>query len=228
MNVELDKLYGVISGDIVRSTKIAPVEREQLFFVMKEGSDALQKWLGKHTMPLEVDVYSGDSWQILLTNPGKTLAAGLFYRAYLRASAPRLDTRLAAGIGPIDFVPGKKVSEGDGEAFRLSGQLLAKELGKRRMGFVVHEHQPTHRWDVAFDLIDAIVSIQWREKQARSVMGALRGWTQEEIGAHWKPPLTQASVNRHLRLAGWPAISRTVAQFEEYWAAYDKNSASAL
>ncbi len=105
MEVQLDQLYGVVSGDIVQSTKIGPVEREKLFFVMKEGSDALQKWLGKRVMPLEVDVYSGDSWQILLTNPGKALAAGLFYRAFLRAADPKRDTRFAVGIGPIGMKP---------------------------------------------------------------------------------------------------------------------------
>jgi hypothetical protein len=179
-------------------------------------------------MPLEIDVFSGDSWQILLTNPAKTLAAGLFYRAYLRAHADRCDSRVAAAIGPIDFVPRKKVSEGDGEAFRLSGQLLKSELGKRRMGFAAHSRTATHRWDVAFDLIDPIAANQWRQKQALAVLGALQGQTQEEIGQSWEPSVAQASVNGHLRRAGWPAIDRAIIQFEEYWAAFDENSSPAL
>ena len=222
MEVELDQLYGVISGDIVQSTKIGPVEREKLFFVMKEGSDALQKWLGKRVMPLGVDVYSGDSWQILLTNPSKSLAAGLFYRAYLRAAEFQRDTRFAVGIGSIDFVPGKRVSEGDGQAFRLSGELLAGGLGKRRMGFAGSSREATIRWDSTFDLIDAIVTRDWREKQSQAVKGAIRGWTQGEIGEQWDPPIEQSTVNRHLRRACWPAISRAIAQFEEFWAACDE------
>jgi hypothetical protein len=222
MEVQLDQLYGVVTGDIVQSTKIGPVEREKLFFVMKEGSDALQKWLGKRVMPLEVDVYSGDSWQILLTNPGKALAAGLFYRAFLRAADPQRDTRFAVGIGPIDFVPGKRVSEGDGQAFRLSGELLASGLGKRRMGFAAASREATSRWDTTFDLIDAIVTRHWREKQSRAVREAIRGQTQGEIGAQWEPPIEQSSVNEHLRRACWPAISRAISQFEEYWAAFDE------
>jgi hypothetical protein len=221
MKVELDRLYGVISGDIVASTKIGPIERERLFALMKQGSAALQEWLGKRAMPLEIDVYSGDSWQILLTAPGKSLAAGLFFRAHLLASTPRRDTRLAVAVGPIDFVPGRKASEGDGAAFRLSGQLLVSDLGKRRMGFAAHDLDAARRWDVVFDLIDAIASIQWRQKQARAVLGALRGWTQEEIGARWEPPIEQSSVFGHLQRAGWAAISRSIARFEEYWAAFD-------
>jgi hypothetical protein len=220
MEVKLEKLYGVISGDIVGSSKLDPISREALFGVMKEGAAALKEWLGR-TMPLAIDVYSGDSWQILLTNPGKTLAAGLFYRAHLRASSPHRDTRVAVGIGPIDFVPGKKVSVGDGEAFRLSGQLLVDGLGKRRMGFAAHDQAAAARWDVVFDLIDTLVVNQWRELRALAITGALRYWKQEDIGKLWDPAIEQASVNRHLKLAGWPAISRTIAQFEEYWAAYD-------
>lgn len=222
MQVQLDQLYGVVSGDIVQSTKIGPIEREKLFFVMKEGSDVLQKWLGKRVMPLGVDVYSGDSWQILLTNPGKTLAAGLFYRAFLRAADPKRDTRFSVGIGPIDFVPGKRVSEGDGQAFRLSGELLASGLGKRRMGFAANSREATSRWDTTFDLIDAIVTRHWREKQSRAVREAIRGLTQGEIGAQWEPPIEQSSVNEHLQRACWPAIFRAIVQFEEYWTAFDE------
>jgi hypothetical protein len=29
-------------------------------------------------------------------------------------------------------------------------------------------------------------------------------------------------VNRHLHSAGWLAVSRAVAQFEEFWSAYDR------
>jgi hypothetical protein len=219
MEIDPGQLYGVVSGDVVRSTKLNPHDREQLFFRMKEGAGNLQQWLTKRIMPLEVDIFSGDSWQILLTNPAKTLAAGLFFRAYLRAHAGGCDTRIAAAVGPIDFVPRKKVSEGDGEAFRLSGQLLASGMTKRRMAFAAHSHSAARRWDVAFDLIDAIAAVQWRPNPARAVLGALQGLTQEEIGQqHWDPPIGQVSVNDHLRRAGWPAIERTIAQFEEFWA----------
>jgi hypothetical protein len=228
MEVDPSRLYGVITGDIVGSTKLKPVEREQLFFRMKEGSEKLQKWLTKRIMPVEVDVFSGDSWQMLVTNPAKTLVAGLFYRAFIRAHAQRCDTRVAAAIGPIDFVPGRKVSEGDGEAFRLSGELLKSGLGKRRMGFVAHSRQAARQWDVAFDLMDAIAVNQWREKQALAVLGAMQGQTQTEIGDHWDPPMTQASVNGHLRRAGWPAVERAISHFEQFWAAFDENSSHAL
>jgi hypothetical protein len=220
MDVEPGELYGVITGDVVGSSKLDPIQREALFQVMKQGSDALQQWLGKKTMPLAVDIYGGDTWQILLKNPGKSLAAGLFYRAHLRAANPKRDTRFVVAVGPIDFVPGKNVSEGDGEAFRLSGQFLATELRKRRMGFDAHDKSARARWDLAFELIDSLVT-NWSDKQALAMTGALRGLKQEETGKLWDPPVDQPTVNRRLKLAGEPAISRAIAEFEEFWAAYD-------
>jgi hypothetical protein len=221
MDVKLGELYGVITGDVVGSTKLKPVPREALFQIMKEGAKTLQEWLGRKTMPLSVDIYGGDTWQILLKNPGKALAAGLFYRAHLRASSSKSDTRFVIAIGPIDFVPGKKVSEGDGEAFRLSGQFLADRLGKRRMGFAAHDHGAASRWDLAFELVDSLITNHWSEKQALAMTGALRGWKQEEIGQLWNPPVDQPTVNGRLKLAGWPAILRAIAEFEQFWAGYD-------
>lgn len=189
---------------------------------MKTGSSLLEEWLGRKVMPLDVDIFSGDSWQVLLTNPGKTLAAGLLYRAHLRSSGLKCDTRFVVGIGAIDFVPGKNVSEGDGEAFRLSGQLLREGLRKRRMAFAAHDLQATHQWDLAFDLIDSLASQHWSEKQALAMTGALRGWKQEDIGTLWSPRIEQPSVNRSLKSAGWSSISRAIAEFELFWASYQR------
>ncbi len=280
MEVTKGKLYGVVTGDVVASSKLSPPDRERLFAVMKEASRELRQWLGE-AMPLEVDIYGGDSWQILLATPGKALAAALFFRAYLRAHPPHCDSRFAVAIGPIDFVPGKNVSEGDGDAFRRSGQMLEGGLGKRRMGFAPgaphppsnqskedthpsagssaaqsnqdtqhylrsaddgpskedthpsHEvaesspNQDTHpsvalaggatpSWDLVYEILDAVVS-RWTEKQARAATGALRGWTQEQTGKLWTPPIEQSTVNRTLRAARWPALARAIEEFEETW-----------
>ncbi|MGD9636842.1 MAG: hypothetical protein AB7G28_16465 [Pirellulales bacterium] len=219
MEIDLGRLYGVVTGDVVGSTKLNAIEREALYQVMRDGSQELQGWLGKKTMPLEVDIYGGDTWQILLADPGKSLAAGIFFRAFLRSRAPRRDTRFVAAVGPVDFVPRNKVSEGDGEAFRLSGQGLA-ELKKRRMGFFAHDLAAARQWDLAFELIDAL-AMHWREKRSLAVTGAVREWTQDQIRQLWSPAIEQSTVNMHLKAAGWGAAKRGVDEFQMYWDAYD-------
>jgi hypothetical protein len=68
--------------------------------------------------------------------------------------------------------------------------------------------------DVLVHLLDAL-AINWSEKQALAITGALQGLRQEKIGGLWKPSITQQSVNRHLQRAGWFAVEKAVAFFEE-------------
>jgi hypothetical protein len=216
METEPSKLYGVVSGDIVGSSKLDRQAREELYESMQRASSLLSDWLGG-AMPLPVDIFGGDSWQVLLTSPEQSLAAALFYRAALRCDSPGVDTRTAVAIGTVDFVPGQTVSAGDGAAFRLSGRLLHEGLGKRRLAFAAEDAPSAGQWDLVFELLDALITANWTEKRARSVAGALRGWTQQAIGQLWEPAIDQATVNRHLKGAGWPAISRAVREFTAFW-----------
>ena len=85
MKIEAGKLYAVITGDIVDSSKLPPKKRQQLHKVMKEGSNALRKAF-KKDVPMNVDIFRGDSWQMLVSDPSKSLRLGLFYRAYIKFS----------------------------------------------------------------------------------------------------------------------------------------------
>ena len=223
METEPGKLYGVVSGDVVGSSKLNKQARESLYNSLQRASSRLSDWLGE-AMPLPVDVFGGDSWQLLLTTPEKSLAAALFYRAALRSDTPGVDTRSAVAIGTVDFVPGDAVSAGDGPAFRLSGRLLSEGLGKRRLAFAAEDAQTSDRWDLVFERLDALVTSNWTAKRALAVAGALRGWTQQTIGQQWEPAIDQATVNRHLKGAGWSAIARALAEFEQFWAVRGKSA----
>jgi hypothetical protein len=218
MEIQQDKLYGVVSGDLIGSSKFDKAERSGLFESMQKASSELGQWLGD-VMPLPVDVFGGDSWQLLVTAPEKALAAALLYRASLRAGTPSADTRSAVAIGTLDFVPGDSVAAGDGDAFRLSGRMLKEGLGKRRMGFATSDSERSGQWDLVFQLLDSLIIGGWTDKRARAVSGALRGWKQAAIGELWDPPIDQATVNRHLKEAGWAAVSRAVGDFEKFWSA---------
>ncbi|NVM23607.1 MAG: hypothetical protein HWN68_17725 [Desulfobacterales bacterium] len=72
MKIKAGKLYAVITGDIVSSSKLPPEKRQQLHVVMNEGSNALRKAF-KKDVPLDVDIFRGDSWQVLIPDPSKSL-----------------------------------------------------------------------------------------------------------------------------------------------------------
>jgi hypothetical protein len=215
MRVEKGRRYAVITGDIVNSSKLLSEQRKKLHRIMKEGSKALRKTF-KESVPLEADIFRGDSWQLLVADPQKSLRIGLFYRAYLRAEmeTSRLDTRMAIAAGTVDFVPGDRVSGGDGPAYRFSGSALEGMTKASNMSFRFPALEMEEPLDILVQLVD-VLAMNWSDKQALAVTGALQGLKQEEIGILWKPAITQQSVNRHLRRAGWLAVERALKFFEK-------------
>lgn len=213
MKIDGDRIYAVITGDIVDSTSLAPQERKQLNEVMNAGSKALKKEFGEN-VPLAVDVFRGDGWQFLVTEPAQALRLGLFYRAYLKANMvpANVDTRLVISLGRIDFIPGVKVSQGSGEAFVNSGRTL-ENLKRTRMGFVAPGVWFSESLDIVLQLVDAIAS-HWSDKRARAVQGALLGWSQLQIATLWEPLITQQAVAEHLEAADWRAVSMAISYFE--------------
>ncbi|MBN2318805.1 MAG: hypothetical protein JXR49_07000 [Acidobacteria bacterium] len=215
MKIKRDKLYAVLTGDIVGFSKLSVERRRLLHDTMRQGSLAAQKAFAG-AIPLEADVFRGDSWQLLVADIAASLEVGLFLRAYLRAHSEteKLDTRMAIGIGTVDFVPDDRVSKGDGQAYRHSGLALEKMTRAGTMCFRFPNWELEESMDVMIHLID--VSAQnWSSRQALAVTGAIRGLKQEEIGNLWKPPISQQSVNRHLQRAGWFAVEKAIQFYKQ-------------
>ncbi|MCX5909670.1 MAG: hypothetical protein NTY64_21475, partial [Deltaproteobacteria bacterium] len=183
--------------------------------IMKEGSKAIRRAF-KGSIPLDVDIFRGDSWQVLVSDIAVSLQVGLFLRAHLRAAmgTGKFDTRMAIGVGTVDFVPDDRVSKGDGQAYRHSGNALEQMTKASNMCFRFPEGKIEESIDVLVHLID-VLARNWSDKQALAITGVLQGLKQEKIGSLWKPPITQQSVNRHLQRAGWFAIERAIGFFKK-------------
>ena len=167
--------------------------------------------------PLPLDVFRGDGWQLLVTSPVSALRVALHVRASLRVEmdSRRADTRVAIGIGSIDFLPGEEVSKGDGEAYRLSGAALDELPRQARLtvrgGSSAREHELL---DALLASVDAL-SRRWTASQSQAILGALGGKTQETIAASWKPEeITQQAVAQHLDRASWFSVERALRAFE--------------
>ncbi|HEV7299603.1 MAG TPA: hypothetical protein VGN72_09585 [Tepidisphaeraceae bacterium] len=232
MEVVPEKLYGVITGDVVGSTKLEPNARARLLDVMHEASRQIRLHF-RHDVPLEVEVFSGDSWQMLVADPGRVFRVGLFYRAYLLSemNLRGFDTRMAIAVGTVDFVPGERVSEAEGPAFRGSGRLLQEMTtggsahARARVRFMGPDPSSADSlaWDACALLLDAIVQKNWSAGRARAITGALRSIKQETIGELWDPAIRQAGVAQHLRGAEWGAINGLLDRFETVWANRSSN-----
>ncbi|MCY2987797.1 MAG: hypothetical protein NTY19_08035 [Planctomycetota bacterium] len=217
MQFDPQKTYAVLTGDIVGSSQLGPAERKALPDLLRRAAGELRDFRTA-AIPLDIDIYAGDSWQLLLTDPGLALRAAVFMRAFLRDRAEELgcelDSRVVVALGSIDFVPANRVSEGDGEAFRLSGRTLQEIAPTQRMRFVIAGVPNSPVWDAVFALIDGIITHCWTAMQARAVSGVSRDWSRSQTATLWPKPISPSAVFAHLRKACWHAISQTISQFE--------------
>ncbi len=209
--------YAVITGDFTGFSRLDRHVRQSMPGLMAEAGDAFRRIL-PGAMPYPVSVFRGDSWQVLLTDPACALRAAVFIRAYIRAFGRdgSLDTRMAIGIGDVDYVPEENVSAGDGPAFRCSGKMLEK-MTSPRSGTLRYAFA-----DAVFEqLIDALVFSTgalmeaWRPLQARAVAGCMEGLKQKQIAESWPVSVTCQAVSRHLKKARWQAIDHAIVVFEK-------------
>jgi hypothetical protein len=233
MRVRKGHHYAVLTGDIVRSSRLSVAERKAVGRLLDRAGQTLARW---STVPLPLSRHRGDGWQVLLADPAPALRAALLVRATLRAggSSRSLDTRIGIGVGTVEFVPGDRLEEGDGPAYRLSGSAL-EEKGTRRLRWAAESSAPADadppgngprgaparddRPDgeavpVVLDLVDFLVQ-EWTPAQATAVLGALEGWKQEKIAAKWPgSAISQQGVAQHLRRAGWDVIDSALRWYE--------------
>ncbi len=214
MNIDPQKNYAILTGDVVHSSRLKHDHRKQLYASLQSCSRRLREAFPA-SVPFDVDIFRGDSWQLWVVDPVQALRVALFYRAALRAAMQthQFDSRLAIGIGTVDFIPEQGLSGGDGEAFRLSGEGL-EILKRHRMTLIWPGHPDQHLLQAMVWLFDQL-AIGWTDKQALAVTGALQTWTQQEIAQLWDDhPVSQQTVAQHLTQAGWGAIEPALLRFE--------------
>jgi len=213
------KLYAVLTGDVVGSSKLNASQRRVLQEVMSSASEQVQATF-TDDIPFPPVRFRGDGWQFAVAVPHLSLRIGLFFRGLILAGmqAGRVDTRVAIGLGEVDFLPSATISSGDGEAFRLSGEALETLRRPTRMALLVSESCSSPLTD-ALDVIVKLVDLQasgWTGQQARAVVGALLDLTQESISQRWfKKRISQQAVAQHLDRAGWGTIEPAIRFYED-------------
>ncbi len=217
MKADPKQIHAIITGDFIGFSDLTAHVRQEMYFILKKcGSSLSRAFPG--IMPYEVDVFRGDGWQILLTNPVFSLRSALYFRAYIKARSPdkHIDSRLAIGVGPIDYVPDNRVSAGDGAAFRLSGKMLEQMTSPKSgsMRFSMAGLDEALLFDGIVRMTGAFAD-HWTDKQSLSMTGSLQGWDRKQIGGLWKEAISPQAVGKHLERANWYAVEHGVRAFEE-------------
>ena len=175
------KLKGVITGDIVQSSKIEPTRRKLLIDCIQKIADEAGKW-GK----IKVEIFRGDSFQAVIDDVEQSLKIAILFRAGLQGFTPekeftKWDARIALGIGSIDFYQDHSVVESDGEAFRNSGREFDRLEKSDRLALKTPWDDLNDEFKISTAFADNVIS-GWTVMQARVIYEALlSGESQKKI-----------------------------------------------
>ncbi|MDP2364726.1 MAG: hypothetical protein Q8M94_13285 [Ignavibacteria bacterium] len=202
------KLYSVITGDIIKSSKLS-LDKHKLLIKVMHGCSKEISLVYPGALKYEPELFRGDSWQLLIQKPELALNIALFYRAYLKAKMQldSIDARMAISVGTVDFV---ESSFGVGDAYKVSGKALDKK-GKRKIKFVSDRLSDTAVIDLIIQNTD-FISSKWTNKQSKIVLLALKNKSQREISV--KLHITQPAVSQQMDAAGWMIISENINYFK--------------
>lgn len=210
------KYYSVITGDIVKSSRL-PVDKHKMLIKVLRGCSSDVSAVFPGVLKYEPELFRGDSWQLLIQKPEMALSVALFYRAYLKAKMQldSIDARMSISFGTVDIISNDL---GVGDAYKISGKALDKK-GKRKLKFVTTEISYPDFIDLIVENTD-FISSRWTSRQSKIILLSLQNKNQKEIAR--KLRITQQAVSQHLDSAGWMIISANISFFVKSVSFYTK------
>lgn len=208
-------VFAVLTGDIVDSSELQNIKEQPVSGIIQLAGN----WVKRHfstAIHAQIDIFRGDSWQMVVHQPLNAIRIGLYFRAVLRGLYG-VDSRVSIGFGGVDYLPSENISTGTGQAFTLSGQGLEMCVKPTRMNL----RFPSSKINLesqGLNTITRLIDLQvgrWTPGQAQAAAGALIGLTQAEIAANWQPdPVSQQAISQHLDSAGWTQIKGALDYLE--------------
>jgi hypothetical protein len=207
-----NKFYAVLTGDIVKSSRMSPADLRRLpeaLTTIFQSIDSICKPAGFAT---RFSIFRGDSFQ-LICEPECALKAWLIIRTGLRSTYPAplsksVDARIGIAVGKVNYLAGN-ITESSGEVFNLSGRLLETLKSPRLTGFVSENREINRNLNAGLMLAEDILR-RWTTSQCRIVPLLLQSLNQSEIAKATKT--RQPTVTAKINAMGWNAI--------EHWMDY--------
>ena len=149
-------MKGIITADVVGSTQMDTEVRNALPEILNGIVDSMQG-----ITPLHLEMYRGDSFQIVVDNYAKAPFVAVLIRIGLMrnscmANMSKLDARVSVGIGNVSYIA-DTIGKSDGEAFVLSGRAF-DHLGKKRLVMVTSNELVNGELAVYESILDELLS----------------------------------------------------------------------
>lgn len=148
-------MKGIITADVVGSTQMDTEVRNALPEILNGIVDSMQG-----VTPLHLEMYRGDSFQIVVDNYAKAPFVAVLIRIGLMrnscmANMSKLDARVSVGIGNVSYIA-DTIGKSDGEAFVLSGRAF-DHLGKKRLVVVTSDEKINGELMVYESILDELL-----------------------------------------------------------------------
>lgn len=202
--------YAVLSGDIVKSSAFPAEALHRLFQEMKATVRAFAK-AHPQSVVGGLAVVQGDRWQILLRRP--PLAERMMASMAAVARKHGQTTRIALGIGAVDRLDAKHITESTGEAFTLSGHALdelERLVYKKQYWRIEGAHITPYR-KILISILGQIAS-SWSRAQAEAALLVLKGLTPAQ--ALVELGIQQPAFAKRLTAAQWSFFEATFREAE--------------
>lgn len=198
-------MRAVLTGDIVNSTQLE-----------KSGEKKLLKALHQVLEPYKFEFYRGDSFQVYMKDPQKSLrvallcrliAIGLNQGEYLTAT----DIRISIGIGNV-ITPVRTLGSAKGEAFVLSGRSFDEiQKTETRLAITAENKVVNTGLQVIADYINSILK-GMTAKQAEVVVELLKGQIQQKVTTLLNK--SKSTISQLVSAGRWNEIEKLLLQYE--------------
>ncbi len=194
-------MQAVLTGDIVNSTRLSSAKGK-----------ALVKLLEQILKPYKYEFYRGDSFQVLIKEPGSSLRIALLCRTgAIGITDNEADVKVSIGLGDVDERI-KTLGSAKGEAFILSGRAF-DELEKSGSRLVISAENTLANisLQVISDYINSIYS-RMTSKQAKVIFELLKGGLQQDVVKRLKK--SKSTISQHANSGRWTEIEKILNQYE--------------
>nr|WP_320058618.1 hypothetical protein [uncultured Bacteroides sp.] len=204
-------LKGIITGDIVHSTKIEIENRGILLTTLKN----IVTEINENISPIEMEIFRGDSFQIVIPDVLNALKIALLIRSGLQKNTletMKWDARVSLGIGKVEF-EANSIVQSDGEAFHNSGRQF-DEMGKaEKMALRTPWEGFNNEFTVSTAFADELIS-SWSIVQAEAIYyWLLKNVSQRELAEMLqKSPQT---INKRLLTANYGLIELYLNRYQQ-------------
>jgi hypothetical protein len=191
----------VLTGDLVRSTELAPHELVKTFGALERAAGDIADWQGA---PTGFTRYRGDGWQLILTRPKLTLRAALKIIAAVRSLGDGHATRIAVGLGVGELGQGGSLASAGGEAFVASGRALDDIGSKVQLTIAAKGAE-----GALYRLADHVTK-GWTQAQSRAIEPLLAPDKPTHAEVARQLGISRQAVEKALNGAGFGAIEASL------------------